>query len=61
MAKVIRRAILRGAVLGGVAAATLMAGSFAAWAENVKVRFAYLVADSMLRRMLCRSRVAALI
>ncbi len=48
MAKVIRRAILRGAVLGGVAAATLMAGSFAAWAENAKVRFAYLVADSML-------------
>lgn len=48
MAKVMRRAILRSTVLGGMAAAALLSGSLAAWAENTKVRFAYLVADSML-------------
>lgn len=43
MAKFIRRA-----VLGGVAAATVLASTVSVWAENTKVRFAYLVADSML-------------
>lgn len=43
MAKFIRRA-----VLGGVAVAAVLASSVSAWAENTKVRFAYLVADSML-------------
>jgi NitT/TauT family transport system substrate-binding protein len=48
MAKFIRQPIVRRAVLGGVAAAAVLASSVAGWAENTKVRFAYLVADSML-------------
>lgn len=43
MAKFIHKA-----VLGGVAIAAVMASTVSAWAENTKVRFAYLVADSML-------------
>lgn len=39
---------IRRAVLGGVAAAAVLATTVSAWAENTKVRFAYLVADSML-------------
>ena len=45
MVKFIRRAVLRGAVLGG---ALLAAGVSGALAENAKLRFAYLQADSML-------------
>lgn len=43
MARLIRRAVLSGA-----AVATVLVSTMAAWAENTKVRFAYLVADSML-------------
>ena len=39
---------IRRAVLGGVAVAAVLATTVSAWAENTKVRFAYLVADSML-------------
>ena len=40
--------IIRRAVLGGVAVAAVLASTVSAWAENTTVRFAYLVADSML-------------
>lgn len=43
MAKFIRRA-----VLGGVAAAAVLASSVAVWAENTKLKVAYFLADSML-------------
>ncbi len=39
---------IRRAVLSGVAVAAVLASTVSAWAENTKVRFAYLVADSML-------------
>lgn len=48
MAKFIGRPLLRRTVLGGVAVAAVLTSSVSAWAENTKVRFAYLVADSML-------------
>lgn len=51
MARIIRRM-----VLGGMAAIAVLATSVAAFAENTKVRFAYLVADSMLPALYAKDK-----